>query len=85
MSRVSIAAVDDGKVRPEDTHLPGEADHLVVPGSHTFIMNRDEVCDAVLVFLKRGRFREPTTENHPQCRGLRMPHGVEQKPWRKTC
>ena len=60
-----IAAAADGKVRPEDTHLPGEADHLVVPGFHTFIMNRDDVCDAVLAFLKRGRFCEPTAEHHP--------------------
>ncbi len=60
-----IAATDDGKVRPEDTHLPAEADHLVVPGFHTFIMNRDDVCNAVLAFLKGGRFREPTAENHP--------------------
>ncbi len=60
-----IAAAADGKVRPEDTHLPGEADHLVVPGFHTFIMNRDDVCDAVLAFLKGGRFREPTAEDRP--------------------
>ena len=60
-----IAAAADGIIRPEDTHLPGEADHLVVPGSHTFIMNRDDVCDAVFAFLKGGRFCEPTAENHP--------------------
>lgn len=60
-----IAAAADGKVRPEDTHLLGEADHLVVPGFHTFIMNRDDVCDALLAFLKRGRFRKPVVENQP--------------------
>ncbi|UCC32050.1 MAG: alpha/beta hydrolase [Phycisphaerales bacterium] len=60
-----IAAAADGKVRPEDTHLPGEADHLIVPGFHTFIMNRDDVGDAVLAFLERGRFRKPTAERQP--------------------
>jgi alpha-beta hydrolase superfamily lysophospholipase len=60
-----IAAAADGKVRPEDTHLPGEADHLIVPGFHTFIMNRDDVCDAVLMFLARGRFREAVSERRP--------------------
>ena len=58
-----IAAAADGKVRPEDTHLSGKADHLVVPEFHTFIMNRDDVCDAVPAFLHGGRLREPTVEN----------------------
>lgn len=60
-----IAAAEDGKVRPEDTHLPGETDHLVVPGFHTFIMNRDDAGDAVLAFLEQGRFRTPTAEKQP--------------------
>ena len=51
-----IAALRDGKVRIEDTHLPGEADHLVVPGRHTFIMNRGDVRRQVLAFLREGRF-----------------------------
>ena len=53
-----IAATGDGKVRVEDTHLPGEADHLLVPGTHTFIMNRAEVREEVVEFLRRGRFRK---------------------------
>jgi len=57
-----IAAEHDGKVRPENTHLPREADHLIVPGFHSFIMNRDDVCDAVLTFLAHGRFREVDSE-----------------------
>jgi pimeloyl-ACP methyl ester carboxylesterase len=51
-----IAALRDGKVRVADTHLEGQADHLVVPGFHTFIMNRADVHDAVLAFLRSGRF-----------------------------
>ncbi len=52
-----IAAAGDAKVRVEDTHLPGEADHLVVSGYHTFIMNRQDVQEQVAAFLRDGRFR----------------------------
>lgn len=51
-----IAAARDGKVRVEDTHLPGETDHLVVPGFHTFIMNALVVQEQTLTFLRTGRF-----------------------------
>lgn len=60
-----IAAKSDGKVRPEETHLPGEADHLIVPGYHTFIMKRDDVCNEVLAFIKHGRFNKRTTDTQP--------------------
>jgi pimeloyl-ACP methyl ester carboxylesterase len=53
-----IAAARDGKVRVEDTHLAGEKDHLVVPGFHTFIMNRPEVHEAVERFLRTGAFQK---------------------------
>jgi pimeloyl-ACP methyl ester carboxylesterase len=53
-----IAARHDGKVRVEDTHLPGEADHLVVSGFHTFLMNAREVQDCTIRFLRTGRFRD---------------------------
>ncbi len=54
-----IAAASDGKVDLDDTHLRGEADHLVVPGSHTFIMNRADVGEQVIYFLRHGRFERP--------------------------
>ena len=54
-----IAAASDGKVDLEATHLRGEADHLVVPGYHTFIMNRPDVCEQVIHFLRHGRFERP--------------------------
>ncbi len=54
-----IAAASDGKVDLEDTHLRGEADHLVVPGYHTFIMNRADVGEQVIHFLRHGRFWRP--------------------------
>ncbi|MDP2483545.1 MAG: hypothetical protein Q8W45_09700 [Candidatus Palauibacterales bacterium] len=36
--------------------LDGAADFLVVPATHTFIMNRRDVADQVLHFLRDGSF-----------------------------
>lgn len=55
-----LAAAHDGKVRVEDTHLPGEADHLVVPGFHTFLMSSRVVQDRTVRFLRSGRFTAQT-------------------------
>ena len=38
------------------THLDGEADHLVVGGTHTFIMSRADVLAQVVAFLRDGKF-----------------------------
>lgn len=54
-----IAAASDGKVDLEDTHLRGEADHLVVPGYHTFIVKRADVGEQVIHFLRHGGFERP--------------------------
>lgn len=56
-----IAAASDGKVDLKDTHLHGEADHWIVPGYHTFIMNRADVAEQVIHFLRNGRFARPDT------------------------
>jgi len=57
-----IAAASDGKVDLIDTHLRGEADHWIVPGYHTFIMNRADVAEQVIHFLRHGRFDRTGTE-----------------------
>lgn len=57
-----IAAAQDGKVKVADTHLAGEADHLVVPGFHTFIMRREEVAEQVMHFFRHGRFERSATD-----------------------
>jgi triacylglycerol lipase len=51
-----IAGRYDGKVTIEETHLAGEAAHVVVPSMHTFIMNRADVRRLTLAFLRDGRF-----------------------------
>lgn len=46
----------DGKVSVASAHLHGSADTLVVPATHTFMMNAPIVQQAVLTFLHHGRF-----------------------------
>lgn len=50
-----IPGPDDGLVSVESARIPG-ADFLVVPGTHTFIMNRRDVSDAIVSFLRTGAF-----------------------------
>ncbi|HEX5010585.1 MAG TPA: alpha/beta fold hydrolase [Planctomycetota bacterium] len=51
-----IAGGFDGKVSVEETHLAGETDHVVVPGTHSFLMLRSDVQGLVLGFLATGHF-----------------------------
>lgn len=51
-----IAARNDIVLRVEQTHLEGEREHVVVDGSHTFIMRSDEVHRLTIAFLRTGRF-----------------------------
>lgn len=46
----------DGTVSVASTRLEGMSDHLVVPYTHTFIMNRAEVADQIDFYLREGRF-----------------------------
>lgn len=52
-----IPGEDDGKVSVERAKVKGMKDFLVVPHSHTFIMNSDEVREQIVYFLKQGQFR----------------------------
>jgi len=51
-----IPGPDDGKVAVDRARLAEMSDFLVVPASHTFIMDDDEVIDQTLHFLAYGRF-----------------------------
>lgn len=54
---------DDGKVTVDRTHVTGEKEHIVLPVTHTFMMNNKEVQRAVVTFLKHGSFQEDATQN----------------------
>jgi len=47
----------DGKVSVARARVEGMSDFLVVPYSHTFIMNAGDVITQTLHFLREGRFR----------------------------
>jgi len=51
-----LSGAHDGTVSVESTRLAGMTDHLVLPYTHTFIMNAAEVADQVDAFLRNGRF-----------------------------
>jgi len=51
-----IPGDDDGKVSVERARLEGSAAFLVLPATHTFIMNREDVALETLSFLQTGQF-----------------------------
>jgi pimeloyl-ACP methyl ester carboxylesterase len=51
-----LPAPHDGTVSVNRTHLAGMKDHLVVPHTHTFIMNSKQVARQVIHFLRHGKF-----------------------------
>jgi pimeloyl-ACP methyl ester carboxylesterase len=51
-----VTGEDDGKVSVENAQLEGMADFLVVPNTHTFIMNSSQVAREVVHFLEQGTF-----------------------------
>jgi len=51
-----IPGPDDGKVGVDRARIEGAADFMVLPATHTFIMNRSDVAEEVVHFLRHGRF-----------------------------
>lgn len=51
-----IPGPDDGQVGVEAARAEGATDFLVLPATHTFIMNRGDVAEEVVHFLRHGTF-----------------------------
>jgi len=58
-----IPGDDDGKVSVKRAQVEGMKDFLVVPHSHSFIMNSREVKEQIVYFLNNGQFRRLPKES----------------------
>ena len=56
---VRLLGASDGVVLVEETRLPGLADHMVLPVSHSGMLISRAVAEQCIAFLRHGRFARP--------------------------
>ena len=71
VSAALLAKPNDGAVTVESTKVAGMRDHIVLPTTHTFMMNNPLVIGQVIGFLREGRFEPGLTMGDVVRRALR--------------
>lgn len=62
VGRLVLPPPHDGTVSVQQTAVAGMRDHLVVPFTHTFIVNSKQVTREVIHFLRHGKFERAAQE-----------------------
>jgi pimeloyl-ACP methyl ester carboxylesterase len=67
---VRLPRLNDGVVMVDETVVPGLADHLVLPVSHSGMVVSPRVASEIAAFLRTGRFTQRSPAIAPQVRSV---------------